>query len=390
MESKSATTQRNCTPELSKVVSVLRGRDLEQRERKLIEAQKELLQDRQTLETHIASTEGDNQQNVTYLSTQLATSMEKTTEYQSRIDSLHLQIEQLRTNSEKEKHAEVAQLQKRLVDMEELHTNSQVENIAEVAHVRKRLATAKNTSTQKQQEHEQLYSEIQHDVDMYTTNMRMQLEDVKSQLKRTEIQVSDLTSKLGGTETQMSDLTAQLADKHNQLIELSQKLAASEAGHKTSMKQGAANTAKCLEDHQKFAVDQKTKLGDVCKQLDASKNEMEKQKYEWASETTKTTNAIKRQANEYKQNLYDEKLRTDSIIAENQLDLDHARTESDRLANIIDDYKTNSNESVHTGDSIESLRSMIMASLPNDLVLHGVGTYDDIVDKVMLNMGSCK
>ena len=50
MENTCDITHNNPTNTFSDVGSVLRGRDLEQRERKLMEAQKELLNDRETLE----------------------------------------------------------------------------------------------------------------------------------------------------------------------------------------------------------------------------------------------------------------------------------------------------------------------------------------------------
>jgi hypothetical protein len=413
MESKGEITHSNCTPALSKVGSVLRGRDLEQRERKLSEAQQQLVKDRHVLEAQLETTQSVNEQTVSYLSTELADSMGQTVQCQARIDALHLQ-------------------------MEELRTNSQIESNAEVVQVRKRLVNAKNVTTQKQEEHEKLYTELQKDVDMYTNRMQLQLKDVTSKLKGTATHVGDLTSKLEGSETRVSDLMAQLAEKHSQLVELSEQLVVSEAGYKTMRQQGALNNAKHLDQHQKFAFDQNEKLGHVSKQLDDSKNEMEKHKTQWQSEATKTTVQIKKRAMEYKQSMETEKKRTDSIIAENheyrqsmeaemkrtnsiiaenrgykqsvqaekkrtdymiaehRLDIDNARTESERLSDIIDGYETSSKNMVDRSENSDNLisnnsdtlRNMIMSSLPADLEMHGIGTTDDIVKKVMLSMGS--
>jgi hypothetical protein len=84
------------------------------------------------------------------------------------------------------------------------------------------------------------------------------------------------------------------------------------------------------------------------------------------------------------------------MIAEHRLDIDNARTESERLSDIIDGYETSSKNMVDRSENSDNLisnnsdtlRNMIMSSLPADLEMHGIGTTDDIVKKVMLSMGS--
>ena len=119
MESTCDITHNNSTHTLSDVGSVLRGRDLEQRERKLLEAQRELLNDRATLEKTNEPAHSVNEKTVSYLSKQLADSMGQTVLCQSRIDTLHLQMEELCTNSRIESNLEVAQINKKTATCEE-------------------------------------------------------------------------------------------------------------------------------------------------------------------------------------------------------------------------------------------------------------------------------
>ena len=539
MESTCDITHKDPTHLLSDVGSVLRGRDLEQRERKLLEAQMELLNDRATLEKTNESVNIVNEKNVSYLSEQLADSMGQTVLCQSRIDNLHLQMEELRTNSRIENNHEVTQIKKKLlhannvstqkdeehknlhtkmksdlnvyaadmqsqlkevksklhgsvslvgelttrlegseanvlqlqknksstskmevehqklyaelqkdVDIYAAKTQKQLADITTKLHVSTTLAgelasklegseahvhqlQGNNTTTSKMEaEHHKLYSELQKDVDMYTAktqkkladvttklhisttlageltsklegseasvrllhdngttvsemeaehntlytelqkdvdnyraNIQAQLQDVTSKLQRSVTLTSELTSKLEGSELKVGDLMEKLADKHTQIVSLSEKLVDSESGYQNIIQEGAIDTAKRIDDQQKISSEQNLKMGEMCKQLETSKNEMEI----------------------HRKKMHTDKKRTQSLIETNRLELENARSESNRLADIIDQYQINSSMTADTNDSSESLRIMIRQSLPTDL---DPERYNELVDKVMATMGA--
>jgi hypothetical protein len=384
---------------------VLRGRDLEQRERKLLEAQRELLNDRATLEKTNESAHSVNEKTVSYLSEQLADSMGQTVICQSRIDTLHMQMEELRTNSRTESNIEVAQMKKKLLhaknvstQKDEEHKNlytklksdldvyktdmqSQLKEVNSKLHgsvslvseltsrlegseANVRLLHAKDTSVSKiEAEHNTLYMELQDDVDKYRANMQMQLQEVNSKLQRSVTLTSELTSKLEGSETKVGDLMGKLSDKHTQIVALSEKLVASGSGYQKHIQEGSIHTAKFIDDQQKISSEHHLKMSEMCKQLETSKNEMEI----------------------HRKTMQSDKKRTQSLIVANRLELETARSESNRLASIVDHYQTNCNVATGTDDSSESLRIMIRQSLPDDLHPE---SYDELVNKVMATMSA--
>jgi hypothetical protein len=103
------------------------------------------------------------------------------------------------------------------------------------------------------------------------------------------------------------------------------------------------------------------------------------------SEMRKQLETSKNEMDTHKKTMYLEKKRTESLIAASRLDLENARSESNRLAGIIDEYQTNSNEMTGIDNDSVSLRNLIMQSLPPDL---DPESYNVLVDKVMATMSS--
>jgi hypothetical protein len=307
-------------------------------------------------------------------------------ELTTRLEGSEANVLQLQKNKsstskmEAEHHKLYSELQKD-VDMYTAKTQKKLADVTTKLHISTTLAgelTSKlegseasvrllhdngTTVSEMEAEHNTLYTELQKDVDNYRANIQAQLQDVTSKLQRSVTLTSELTSKLEGSELKVGDLMEKLADKHTQIVSLSEKLVDSESGYQNIIQEGAIDTAKRIDDQQKISSEQNLKMGEMCKQLETSKNEMEI----------------------HRKKMHTDKKRTQSLIETNRLELENARSESNRLADIIDQYQINSSMTADTNDSSESLRIMIRQSLPTDL---DPERYNELVDKVMATMGA--
>ena len=364
--------------------------DLDRREETLAKQQKIFTDGIVTAEKERDINKTSYTEDVDYLSNALSDSMSKCAECESEINDLHLKLEQAETKS---------------------HTDTEVLQLgmdSQVVKLQKKLLSVKHTLAQSNSQHEEMYQQLRDETTGSMAPMHQEIRDLRTQLKKSESEVYKLVRKNEtNVQTHLEFEKKSASANAAKIDEVSQNLKSKYESN--TKKERSAHAAKIDEVFQnlKSRYESNTKnersahvaeIDEVSQDLKSRyESNTEKERFAHAAEIDEVSQTLKTQ---YADTAYRQRVRTQSIIEQNRFNLESSRNESGRLAGIIEGYESKSVSETGTGVEgtgvqgtgvqgieLETLRGMILSSLPTHVKEQDKYTCDGIVDKVLQSMG---
>jgi hypothetical protein len=333
--------------------------DLDRREETLAKQQKIFTDGIVTAEKERDINKTSYTEDVDYLSNALSDSMSKCAECESEINDLHLKLKQAETKS---------------------HTDTEVLQLgmdSQVTKLQKKLLSVKHTLALSKSQHEEMYQQLRDETTGSMAPMHQEIRDLRTQLKKSESEVYKLVRK---NETNVQT--------H---LEFEKKSASANAAKIDEVFQNLKSRYESNTKNERSA--HVAEIDEVSQDLKSRyESNTKKERFAHAAEIDEVSQTLK---NQYADTAHRQRVRTQSIIEQNRFNLESSRNESGRLAGIIEGYESKSVSETGTGVEcagvegieLETLRGMILSSLPTHVKEQDKHTCDGIVDKVLQSMG---